>query len=102
MNPLSIAREDLQNFCNYLINVGDGKLKTDSTGAITIPDCFLLPPNDSNGLLKWVYGDRPRSLPEENSCVSQVYKSILDENVKYYLSFKDIVKIPDNIFETEV
>ena len=88
MRVLSIEsvedREDLQSFCNYLINMGDGKLKTDSTGAIEIPDCFLLPPNDPDSLLKWVYGDRPRSLPEEHSCSSQVYKSILDENIKYY------------------
>ena len=88
MRVLSIEsvedRKDLQSFCNYLINMGDGKLKTDSTGAIEIPDCFLLPPNDPDSLLKWVYGDRPRSLPEEHSCSSQVYKSILDENIKYY------------------
>ena len=64
--------------------MGDGKLKTDSTGAIKLSDCFLLPPNDPDGVLKWVYGDRPRSLPEENSCASEVYKSILDENIKYY------------------
>jgi len=88
MRVLSLAsiedRENLQNFCNYLIKMGDGKLKTDSTGAIKIPDCFLLPPNDPDNVLRWVYGDRPRSLPEENSCPSEVYKSILDENIKYY------------------
>ena len=88
MRVLSLAsiedRENLQNFCNYLIKMGDGKLKTDSTGVIKIPDCFLLPPNDPDNVLRWVYGDRPRSLPEENSCTSEVYKSILDENIKYY------------------
>ena len=52
--------------------------------AIEIPDCFLLPPNDPDAVLKWVYGDRPRSLPEEHSCSRQVYDSILDENIKHY------------------
>ena len=77
-------REDLQSFCDFLINMGDGNLKNDSTGAIEIPDRFLLPPNDPNGLMKWVYGDRPRSLPEKHSCSDQLYDSILHENIKYY------------------
>ena len=45
-------REDLQNFCDHLIKMGDGKLKTDVTGAIQIPKRFLLPPNNSTELLK--------------------------------------------------
>ena len=75
MRVLSLAsiedRENLQNFCNYLIKMGDGKLKTDSTGAIKIPDCFILPPNDPDNVLRWVHGDRPRSLPEgrEQLCI---------------------------------
>ena len=56
-------REKLASFCDYLIKMGDGKLKTDITGAIKIPECFLLPSNNPQVLLKWVYGDRPRTLP---------------------------------------
>ena len=34
-------RENLTSFCDYLIKMGDGKLKTDSTGGIKIPERFL-------------------------------------------------------------
>ena len=77
-------REDLARFCDYLIKMGNGELKTDSTGGIKIPDRFLLPPNDPLGLLKWVYGDKPEPLPEEKSCSKAVYNNILDKNIKYY------------------
>ena len=36
-------REYLQNFCDYLIKMGDRKSKTDVTGVIQIPKRFLLP-----------------------------------------------------------
>ena len=88
MRVLSIEstseREELLNFCNYLIKMGDGKLKTDSAGGIKIPEPFLLPPNNPQGLLKWVYGDKPRPLPESGSCSPERYREIRDENIKYY------------------
>ena len=77
-------RENLESFCDYLIDMGDGKLNTDTTGAIKIPERFLLPPNDPQGLLKWVYGDRPRPLPASGSCTPDEYRSLLAENIKYY------------------
>jgi len=88
MRVLSITsvedREKLQNFCDYLIEMGDGKLKTDSTGAIKIPERFLLPSNDPQGLLKRVYGDSPRTLPVSGSCSSDEYRTLREENIKYY------------------
>ena len=83
-------RENLAKHCDYLINMGDGKLKTDRTGAIQIPDRFLLPPNDPQALLEWVYGDRPRPLPVSpvspvpDSCSNGDYERRRDENIKYY------------------
>ena len=77
-------REHLLKFCNYLIDMGDGALKTDDTGGIKIDERFLLPPNDPEGLLRWVYSDRPRPLPVGGSCSSEEYERILDENINYY------------------
>ena len=100
-------RENLESVCDYIIKMGDGKLKTDSTGAIKIPDRFLLPTNNSRGLLKWVYGDKPAPLPEEHSCSPEVYREILDHNIKYYgdkaiLSPKnlDVDKLNEDILKT--
>ena len=88
MRVLSIEsvedREKLQDFCDFLIKIGDGKLPTDDTGAIQIPDQFLLPPNDPNGLMKWVYGDRPIPVPAGGTCSSERYNSILNKNIEYY------------------
>ena len=77
-------RRELKTFCDYLIKMGDGTIKTDDTGAIKIPTRFLLPPNDPLGLLKWVYGDRPEPLPISGSCSPAKYKRILQKNIKYY------------------
>ena len=77
-------REKLANFCDYLIKMGDGKLKIDSTGSIKLPERFLLPTNDPQGLLKWVYGDKPRSLPSLGDCSSAEYHERLEENITYY------------------
>ena len=72
-------RRELKTFCDYLIKMGDGTIKTDDTGAIKIPARFLLPPNDPLGLLKWVYGDRPEPLPISGSCSPAKYKRILQK-----------------------
>ena len=101
-------RENLTSFCDYLIKMGDGKLNTDSTGAIKIPERFLLPPNDPQALLKRVYGDRPRPLPPSGSCSSaDEYKHILQENIKYYSDKAilcpkniDVDKLNDEILQT--
>ena len=77
-------REKLIEFCDYLIKMGDGTLETDSSGSIKIPEQFLLPPNDPQGLMKWVYGDRPKPLPVSGSCTCDEYERLLQENVKYY------------------
>jgi hypothetical protein len=88
MRVLSIEsvedREKLKDFCDFLIKIGDGTLPTDDTGAIQIPDQFLLPPNDPNAVLTWVYGDRPIPVPVGGSCSSERYKSILKKNIDYY------------------
>ena len=88
MRVLSIEsvedREKLNDFCDFLIKIGDGKIPTDDTGAIQIPDQFLLPANDPNRLLQWVYGDRPIPVPVGGSCSSERYNSILNENINYY------------------
>ena len=51
MRVLSIEsvedHKELENFCDYLIKMGDGSLKTDDTGAIPMPKRFLLPPQRS-------------------------------------------------------
>ena len=99
MRVLSITsvedREDLLNFCNYLIEMGDGKLKTDSTGAIQIPERFLLPSNDPQGLLKRVYGDSPRPLPVSGSCSPDEYRTLREENIKYYSD--KVILCPKNV-----
>ena len=59
-------------------------MRIDSTGSIKIADRFLLPPNDPQGLLKWVYGDTPAPLPSSGTCSSDEYNYILEENIKYY------------------
>ena len=77
-------RDQLQGFCDYLIKMGDGNLTTDSSGAIKIPKPFLLPPNDPQGLLDWVYGDRPEPLPISGSRSQDEYKELQRQNIKYY------------------
>ena len=77
-------RDKLRQFCDFLIKMGDGALKSDSTGAIKIPEQFLLPPNDPQELMKWVYSDRPKPLPVSGSCTCDEYERLLEENVKYY------------------
>ena len=88
MRVLSIEsvedRKELENFCDYLIKMGDGSLKTDDTGAIPIPKRFLLPPNDPQGLLEWVYGDRPEPLPVFGSCPLHIYNKLREKNAEYY------------------
>ena len=86
MRVLSVESVDervhLENFCDYLIKMGDGKLKVDSTGGIKIQKRFLLPVNDPQGLLQWVYGDRPRPLTSETTGAE--YSSLLQQNIQYY------------------
>ena len=88
MRVLSIEsvedRKELENFCDYLIKMGDGSLKTDDAGAIPIPKRFLLPPNDPQGLLEWVYGDRPEPLPVFGSCPLHIYNKLREKNAEYY------------------
>ena len=88
MRVLSIEsvedREKLKDFCDFLIRIGDGTIMTDDTGAIQIPEQFLLPSNDPNALLTWVYGDRPVPVPVGGSCSSERYNSILKKNINYY------------------
>jgi hypothetical protein len=88
MRVLSIEsvqdRAKLKNFCDFLIAIGDGALPTDGTGAIQIPNQFLLPPNDPYRLLEWVYGDRPIPVPVGGSCSSDRYNSVLNMNINYY------------------
>ena len=100
MRVLSIEsvedRENLTNFCDHLIKMGDGKLKTDNTGAIKLQKRFLLPPNDPQALLQRVYGDRPRTLPVSGSCSSaDEYNHILQENIKYYSD--KVIMCPKNV-----
>ena len=45
-------QEKLKRYCEFLIQLGDGNLPIDETGAIQIPDKFLLSSNDPNGALK--------------------------------------------------
>ena len=69
-------REKLPNYCQFLLDLGDQKLSTDETGCVQIPKQFLLPPNDVNGVLQWVYGDRLQPLLEKGSYSDEVYFSI--------------------------
>ena len=82
------AQQKLKRYCEFLIKLGDGKLQTDETGAIQVPHQFLLPSNDPNAALKWVYGDRPPSLPEEppksDKQKTKEYNQILQANTDYY------------------
>ena len=57
-------QQKLKRYCEFLIQLGDGDLLTDETGAVRIPDEFLLPSNDPDEALKWVYDDKPPPLPE--------------------------------------
>ena len=88
-------REKPNSYCEFLIKLGDGNLPTDETGAIQIPDEFLLPPNDPNDVLKWVYDDKPPPLPEqptksgrrsdiEYNQKMKEYDRILNSNTDYY------------------
>ena len=77
-------REKLQHFSDYLIKMGDGTLKTDTSGSIKIPKGFLLPPNDPQVLLDWVYGDRPEPLPISGSRPHDEYKDLKKQNIEYY------------------
>ena len=91
-------QENLKKYCEFLIQLGDGKLPTDETGAIQIPNKFLLPSNDPNAALKWVYDDRPPPLPEkpkkpvtsdvtktvEYNRKMEEYNQVLKTNTDYY------------------
>ena len=77
-------RKKLKDYCNFLIKLGDGKIPIDDTGTIRIPNQFLLPGNDPDGLLEYVNGDRPRPLSNKESCSSEQYQSIKAENMDYY------------------
>ena len=70
-------REKLLDYCQFLLDLGDGKIPTDETGCVQIPKQFLLPPNDVKGVLHWVYEDRPQPLPKKGSCSDELYSSIL-------------------------
>ena len=69
--------------------MGDGMLKTDTTGAIKIPKRFLLPPNDPQELLDWVYGDRRDPLPISGSPPHDEYEHLKKQNIKY-MSLADL------------
>ena len=56
------------------MNLGNGLLKTDTHGAIEIPEEFLLRANDPNEIIGWVYADRPEPLPKISSCSITEYK----------------------------
>ena len=81
-------QQKLKRYCEFLIKLGDGKLQIDETGAIQIPDQFLLPSNDPNAALQWVYGDKPPSLPEKpaqsDKQKMKEYNQILKANTTYY------------------
>ena len=77
-------REELLNYCRFLLDLGDGKMPTDKSGCVQIPEQFLLPANDTQGVLQWVYGDRPEPLPEKGSCSEEKYLRILKENTDYF------------------
>ena len=44
----------------------------------------MLPPNDPQGLLDWVYGDRPEPLPISGSRPHDEYEDLKKQNIKYY------------------
>ena len=77
-------RERLLKYCKFLIQLGDGDLPLDKKGAIRIPDKYLLPCNDPNGLFKWTYDDKPNPLSDKNTCSSDEYIRSLNENIDYY------------------
>ena len=64
--------------------MGDRTLKTDTLGVIKIPKGFLLPPNDPQVLLDWVYGDRPEPLPISGSRPHDEYEDLKKQNIEYY------------------
>ena len=77
----------LRAYCQFLTQLGDGTLPSDDTGAIQISKEFLLPSNDPNSALEWVYGDKPEPLPgspEETGGSQTDYDRILKQNREYY------------------
>ena len=74
-------RERLLKYCKFLIQLGDGDLPLDKKGAIRIPDKYLLPCNDPNGLFKWTYDDKPNPLSDKNTCSPDEY-SIFDPSMR--------------------
>ena len=88
-------RDKLLDHCKFLLALGDGKVPTDETGAVQIPEDFLLPVNDPNESLKWTYGDRPAPLPVKTSCSAAEYDRLLSENCDYY-QYKTVL-CPKNV-----
>ena len=77
-------RERFDKYCKFLIQLGDGDLPLDKKGAIRIPEEYLLPCNDPNGLFDWTYDDRPDPLPDKTTCSADEYIRSLNENIDYY------------------
>ena len=100
-------RQKLLDYDNFLIKLGDGKILSDETGGIQLPSQFSLPPNDPRGIVKWVYGDKPRPLPVVGRCPRNQYKRILKENIEYYKDKailcpknEDVDKLNETIMKT--
>ena len=79
-------RERLESYSQFLMDLGDGTMETDETGCIQIPKEFLLPSNNPDGALQWVYGDKPDPLPDTAGSVfsKSEYERSLIENSEYY------------------